>query len=219
MKGPRTVEPRAPAEPHAAVPKAAVPKAAAPSPPAGLAEAVGADVETTLYGDLPEDFWGEQHDSPVQLDDTAPSRAGAKAEVSAAPGDPAASSPSDPDALDGAVQLFSPRRSGGEPHTPTGARASTEPPPEPEGERFGQLQALFPGRIIEVTRRERGAADEAAAIDESGAAQSREFDGTDDYAGAAIDESVDEPRYDTAAEAAADTDSEAADASAAKESR
>ncbi|HET8984848.1 MAG TPA: hypothetical protein VFN03_03710, partial [Trueperaceae bacterium] len=137
----------------------------------------------------------------------------------AAPGDPVASSPSDPDSHDGAVQLFSPRSSGGEPRTPTNARESTEPPPEPEGERFGQLQALFPGRIIEVTRRERGAADEASAIDESGAAQPREFDGTDDYASSAIDESVDEPRYDTAAEAAADTDSEAAAAAAAEESR
>jgi hypothetical protein len=183
---------------------------------------MGADVETTLYGDLPEDFWGETHAGAGRHDDAVDARA-EQDHSRGAPRPPVDPELPEADAPDGAVPLFGSHTPGARTSTAIAALGSTEPPSEPEGERFGQLQALFPGRIIEVTRRERGAADEAGAVDEPGVVPAGEYDGSDDYAGAALDESTDEPRYDTAAEAAADTaaetDSEADARSAAEESR
>lgn len=206
-------------------PPAVVPTPAAAALPTGLAEVVFADVETTLYGDLPEDFWGERQGGGVHPEDEASSGPTTRGERAAATSNGAPlsgkeeSGPGADDAHDSAVGLFTAgAREAGSP-THTSARSQTEPPPEPEGERFGQLQALFPGRIIEVTRRDRGAAHAAATTDETSGVPASEYDGQDDGSGTAIDESADEPRYDTAAEAAADLDGEAGVAAPAKESR
>ena len=170
-----------------------------------MGEAVGADVETTLYGDLPEDFWGrsdapEEHGSgPAHAD---PPAGGSRHAGGGAPGPAGVGAPAESEESD-AVPLFVPADGGVElprPRTPTRG----EPPLEPEGERFAQLQALFPGRIIEVSRKATEAPAGAAGAGGPADDPTTAYDGPDGYATPNDSEAADEPRYDTAAEAAAE---------------
>lgn len=166
-------------------------------------------METTLYGDLPEDFWGE---APAADEDVR--RADDSNEVSTeqhrsgrgrdSDGDRPDSGHDEPSVRAGAVPLFTPTAGGARLPVPIGARGQGAEPAAPEGERFEQLQALFPGRIIEVTYRVDEAVGEIAAAGDDGGAAAAGYGGSDDLTGAAGNESVDEPRYDTAAEAAAE---------------
>lgn len=99
------------------------------------------------------------------------------------------------------MPLFVPADADGTLPSPRGSDAS-EPPPEPEGERYAQLQALFPGRVIEVTRQVEATPDAQGEGGASSASQETGYPATNDYA--AEPTQSDEPRYDTAAEAAAE---------------
>lgn len=150
----------------------------------GIAEAVGADIETTLYGDLPADFWGDPDPSSDVTAGDSPD-----------PIVPGVGS-------DDAIPLFVPSDGGAALPLPRGGSVARSEPLEPEGERFDQLRALFPGRIIEVLRPppETGTGSNDGH-DEAGTVP---YDSAAGYAEASSNEANDEPRYDTAAEAAAE---------------
>lgn len=178
----------------------AAPKESAPAPRTDIAAAVGAEVETTLYGDLPEDFWGEQQAGSAHDDQPAPPAAGSPDQRAKQADDPRAPRGGDHDEHR-EVPLFVPTGAGNRSPQPSNTARSGELPSEPEGERYQQLQMLFPGRIIEVSRRVSAAAGGATAADGADDAPATAYD---DYASTATTESGDEPRYDTAAEAAAE---------------
>ena len=168
---------------------------------ADIAGALGSDMETTLHGDLPEGFWGESAEQGGSLDEAATSSADDSAASRLADD---GSEVGDPGGGDDAVPLFGSRSGGARLPLPTTAAAQGAAPQAPESERFEQLQALFPGRIIEVTRRVQEPAAEVATVGGHGDPVAGDFGAPEDYAGTLATESADEPRYDTAAEAAAE---------------
>ncbi|HLU81981.1 MAG TPA: hypothetical protein VKZ43_01150 [Trueperaceae bacterium] len=108
------------------------------------------------------------------------------------------------DGHDDVVPLFARQAGDSGLPMPTTASGPVEPPPAPEGERFEQLQALFPGRIIDVTRRVQESTGEVAVVGDAGTASTDGYGLADPYTSAVINDSADEPRYDTAAEAASE---------------
>jgi len=169
-----------------------------------MTASVGDHVDTTLYGDLPEDFWGEQRADADRADHSTPVAAASVHERATEAHDSVAPRAGDLDGAPGAVPLFVPTEGGAESPRRGGAPSSGEPPSEPEGERFEQLQVLFPGRIIEVSRRVAETAGSGTAAGVPADAPASDHEGSADYSSAAGNESADEPRYDPAAEAAAE---------------
>lgn len=177
---------------------------AQPPAPVDLASAFTSTDQTTMHGDLPAGFWEE--------DDTPAPQAAASHEQDL--------HEEMGDAEDGAVPLFAPADTAGALPRPrsgpvdssAGAThprhaAPTGSATEPEGERYAQLQALFPGRIIEVSRPQPVTQAAAANGDQHDAASGTGYPAVDGYAADPADETTgeqDEPRYDTAAEAAAE---------------
>jgi len=177
---------------------------AQPPAPVDLASAFTSTDQTTMHGDLPAGFW-EEDDSPAPL-----AAASHEPDLHEEMGD----------GEDGAVPLFAPADTAGALPRPrsgpvdrsdgaTDPRhgASTGSASEPEGERYAQLQALFPGRIIEVSRPRPVTQAAATDGDQHDEANRTGYPAVDGYAADPADETTgdqDEPRYDTAAEAAAE---------------